>query len=259
MATITRTHKCKLTATLLPPTLLSRHGRTSLVASTTIVETGPVYGLRLAIAVVSALLFAVVAHDVVTNGVLSQQDVQMVAWLRVHGSAALDTLMTWVSFSGGPAITSAYASILIVAYLARRRIAAALAIGMIVYGGALFNIAVKHLFQRGRPVLEDPLMTLPTYSFPSGHAAASTVFGGLICILVWRSGLRGPRAGVASACAVAWVVLVGASRVYLGLHYPTDVVAGTAEGLLWLMVWTIAFDRLGIDLRWPARYGTVST
>ena len=228
------------------------------VAPTTIMETGPVYGARLAIAAASALLFAVVAYDVVTNGVLSERDVQVVAWLGVHGSAALDTLMTWASLSGGPAITSAYASILIVAYLARRRIAAAVAIGTIVYGAAVFNIAVKHLVQRGRPALEGPLMALPTYSFPSGHAAASTVFGGLICLLAWRSGFRGRRAGVAIACAVAWVALVAVSRVYLGLHYPTDVVAGTAEGLLWLMVWTIAFDRLGIDLRWPAGHSKLS-
>jgi membrane-associated phospholipid phosphatase len=80
----------------------------------------------------------------------------------------------------------------------------------------------------------------------------------LICFLTWRSGLRGRRAAITIACAVAWVVLVGISRVYLGLHYPTDVVAGTAEGIAWLMVWTIAFDRLGIDLRWPAGSGTVS-
>jgi membrane-associated phospholipid phosphatase len=229
------------------------------VASTTIMETGPVYGARVAIAVASALLFAAVAYDVVTNGLLSEQDVQVVAWLHVHGSAALDALLTWASFSGGPAITSAYASILIVAYLARRRIVAALAIGTTVYGAALFNIAVKHLVQRGRPALEDPVMTVPTYSFPSGHAAASTVFGGLICVLVWRSGFRGLRGGIAIACMVAWIALVGVSRVYLGLHYPTDVVAGTAEGLLWLMAWTIAFDCLGIDLRWPAGHSTIST
>ena len=221
-------------------------------------ETGPVYGARLAIAAACALLFAVVAHDVVTNGLLSEQDVRVVAWLHVHGSAALDKLMIWASFSGGPAITSAYAAILIVAYLTRRRIAAALMIGTIVYGAALFNIAVKHLVQRGRPALEDPLMTLPTYSFPSGHAAASTVFGGLICILVWRSGLRGARGAIAIACSVTWVALVGVSRVYLGLHYPTDVVAGAAEGLLWLMLSAIAFDRLGIDLRWSAGHSAVS-
>jgi undecaprenyl-diphosphatase len=205
------------------------------------------------------LLFALVAHDVVTNGLFSEQDVQVVAWLHVRGNAALNTVMTWVSLSGGPAITSAYAAILIVVYLVRRRIAASLAIGMIVYGAALLNVAVKNVVKRGRPALEDPLMTLPTYSFPSGHAAASTVFGGLICILAWRSGFRGPRAEIAIACVVAWVALVGISRVYLGLHYPTDVVAGTAEGLLWLMVWTVAFDRYGIDLRWSAGPATVST
>ncbi|MDQ2961805.1 MAG: phosphatase PAP2 family protein [Pseudomonadota bacterium] len=222
-------------------------------------ETRPAYGARLAIAAVFALLFAMVVYDVVTSGVLSERDTQMVAWLHVHGSAALNTFMTWVSLSGGPAITCAYATALIAAYLARRRIAAALAVGSIVYGAALFNIGVKHVIQRGRPALEDPLMTLPTYSFPSGHAAASTVFGGLICILAWRSGFRGLRARIAIACAVAWIALVGISRVYLGLHYPSDVVAGTAEGLFWLMAWTIAVDRLGIDLRWPTHSSTVST
>jgi undecaprenyl-diphosphatase len=220
-------------------------------------ETGPAYGARLAIAVASALLLAAVAHDIVTNGVLSQQDVQVVAWLHVRGNAALNTVMTWVSLSGGPAITSAYAAILIVVYLVRRRIAASLAIGMIVYGAALLNVAVKNVVKRGRPALEDPLMTLPTYSFPSGHAAASTVFGGLICILAWRSGFRGRRVGIAIACA--WIALVGVSRVYLGLHYPTDVIAGIADGLLWLMVWTIACDRLGLDLRWSAGHSTIST
>jgi undecaprenyl-diphosphatase len=167
-------------------------------------------------------------------------------------------MMNWASRSGGPAITSTYAAILIVVYLLRRRVAGALTIAIVVYGGALLNIAMKHLAQRARPALEAPLATLPTYSFPSGHAAASTVFGGVICLLVWHCGSRGPRIGVIAG-VVIWVVLVGLSRVYLGLHYPTDVVAGTAEGVLWVTVSTIALERLGLDFRWQRAPATVST
>lgn len=213
----------------------------------------------LTIAAASALVFAVVTYDVVNNGILSAQDVQAVAWLRARGNAPLQTVMEWASRSGGPAITSVYAAIPIVIYLTRRRVAAALTIAIVVYSGALLNVTMKHLVQRARPALESPLMTLPTYSFPSGHAVASTVFGGLIWILAWKSGLRGLRIGIIAASLVAWVALVGLSRVYLGVHYPTDVVAGTAEGVFWLAVWTIALDRIGLDLRWQAAHTTVST
>ncbi|MEO9161315.1 MAG: phosphatase PAP2 family protein [Casimicrobiaceae bacterium] len=234
-----------------PPVTMCRK-----IIATTMIDTGTVHGVRFAVAAAAALLFAVLAHDVVTHGPLSAHDVAVVAWSSAHRSAALDTWMTRASLSGGPSSTSVYATMLIIACVVGRRMAAGMTIGLIVYGGALLNVAVKHLVQRARPVVDDPLVTLLTYSFPSGHAAASVEFGGLICLLAWRSGFRGTRGAIVIACAVAWVMLVCLSRIYLGLHYPTDVLAGAAEALLWLTGWMAVVDRLGINLGWHCRFNS---
>lgn len=216
------------------------------------------HAIRLSIAVVSALLVAVIAHDVLTEGSLSALDTPVLAWFSTRRNGFLDHWMSWTSLSGGPSATNIYAAILIAAYLLRRRVAPALGVGVLVYGAALTNVGLKDLVRRGRPVVENPLTTLPTFSFPSGHAAASTVFAGLVCLLVLRSGIpRGPAALVV-ALAISWAALVCISRVYLGLHYPTDVTAGVSEGVCWLMIATLVSDWLGVDLRWSDRAGRAS-
>lgn len=207
---------------------------------------------RIGISVVAALLTGFVAHDVLTAGPLSTFDAPTVAWFSSIRNVLLDNLMNSASLSGGPLATSIYAAILIASYLVRRQVVPAFAVGAIVYGAALVNVALKYLVHRGRPVAQDPLITLATFSFPSGHAAASTVFGGLVGFLVLRSKVAHGQVALAVVATIAWVVLVCTSRVYLGLHYPTDIIAGVGEGVCWLMLATLALDRLGIDLRWAS-------
>jgi membrane-associated phospholipid phosphatase len=101
---------------------------------------------------------------------------------------------------------------------------------LVVPVGMLCNLGLKNLVQRARPVHEDPLVQLATYSFPSSHAVASTVFYGMLCALVFTH-TRSPLVrGCAAAVAVAMVLLVTFSRVYLGAHFPSDVIAGVAFG-----------------------------
>jgi membrane-associated phospholipid phosphatase len=223
--------------------------------SETVIATARAQAARLGIAVVAALLVALIAHDVRTEGSLSALDIPVLAWFSSIRSVFLDHLMSWASLSGGPSATSVYAAILIAAYLLRRRVAPALTVGTIGYGAALTNVGLKHLVHRGRPVVEDALTTLATFSFPSGHAAASTVFGGLVCLLMLRSEFSLSPTALVVALAISWVALVCISRVYLGLHYPTDIIAGVSEGVCWLMVATLVSDWLGIDLRWSGRTG----
>ena len=91
------------------------------------------------------------------------------------------------------------------------------------------GLGLKHLVGRARPVIDDALTRAPGYSFPSGHAMNTTATGVTLVILLWPLLGRRGRAVLASAVGSA-VVVTGLDRVYLGAHYPSDVVAGIALG-----------------------------
>ncbi|GAA2727550.1 phosphatase PAP2 family protein [Cellulomonas aerilata] len=92
------------------------------------------------------------------------------------------------------------------------------------------QLVAKQLVQRARPVVEDAVAHAPGYSFPSGHAANTAAACAVVTVLVWP--LLGPRGRLAAAAGAAVVVLVtAADRVLLGVHYPSDVVAGVLLGV----------------------------
>jgi undecaprenyl-diphosphatase len=111
-------------------------------------------------------------------------------------------------------------------------------------GGSVLNVALKHLFHRPRPVFEHPLVTLSSFSFPSGHAMGSTLFylllAGLIAVSVhqWRWRV------LAFVTAVGLVLLIGLTRIYLGAHYVSDVLGAMAAGVAWLASCLTAVETL---------------
>lgn len=107
----------------------------------------------------------------------------------------------------------------------RRSVFAALALG----GASLLNMGSKQLFARVRPDLWDSIAPETTYSFPSGHAMGSMALAVVVVLLAWPSRWRLP---VLAAMAV-FVPMVGLSRIYLGVHYPTDILAGWAAASAW--------------------------
>lgn len=101
-------------------------------------------------------------------------------------------------------------------------------------GGAVLNRLLKGLFSRPRPVFEHPLLLETSYSFPSGHAMEALIaYGFLAYLAVLALGNWQARVGVVFGAALL-VVLIGFSRMYLGVHYFSDVVAGYAAGGVWL-------------------------
>ena len=105
-----------------------------------------------------------------------------------------------------------------------RRSAAWLA-GMMA-GGTLLNLGLKQIYAAPRPDLLPHLDIVHSYSFPSGHSAGNMMFFGALALLA------GGR--VAQALAATMILLIGVSRVWLGVHWPSDVLAGWIEGLGWL-------------------------
>jgi len=119
-------------------------------------------------------------------------------------------------------------------------------------GGMLVNVLMKLAFQRARPSFDHPLMVLTSYSFPSGHVAGATLFYGfLAALLASRSGHWSHKV-MALMAAMLLIALVALSRMYLGVHYLSDVLAAFAEGAAWLTLCVVAIRtwsryRTGID------------
>ncbi len=118
------------------------------------------------------------------------------------------------------------------AALGRRRAAVILVVA--VAGAEALDGILKLLFRRVRPLAYFGLVQPVTYSFPSGHALVSTIFYGVLAaILTIREPSRARRAAIWTLAALA-AGLIGLSRVYLGVHYPSDVLAGYAAAVIWV-------------------------
>jgi membrane-associated phospholipid phosphatase len=112
----------------------------------------------------------------------------------------------------------------------RRQFRDGLFFGIAVIGSAALNIVAKIYFARLRPDLWLSLAPETTYSFPSGHAMGSATLGMALIILCWPTRWRWPT----MVAATLFVFLVGVSRVYLGVHYPSDIIAGWSAASAWV-------------------------
>ncbi|GAB2611741.1 phosphatase PAP2 family protein [Novilysobacter erysipheiresistens] len=130
--------------------------------------------------------------------------------------------------------------VLVLVLLAVRRLRAATFAAVALAGSGLLNVGTKLVFARDRPSLWESITPELTYSFPSGHAMGSATLAWVVVLLAWRTRWRWP----VFAVAVPSVLLVGFSRVYLGVHYPSDILAGWAAASVWAAATYLAVFRL---------------
>ncbi|MEP6739207.1 MAG: phosphatase PAP2 family protein [Caldimonas sp.] len=205
-------------------------------------------GLRLSLSVLLVIgatwLFGGVAEDVVTGDPLVDVDMAIALWFRAHATPGLTRWMLLVTNAHGTVGISILGVAFALYLLWRKDAYWLLALAAVLPGGVLVNLLLKQVFRRARPSLDDPLLHLATYSFPSGHATAATLFYGVLAAYLaarmptWRTRLL-PLAG-----AVFLVAVVGLTRVYLGVHYFSDVVAAAAWSSAWIIMWLVAVDAL---------------
>jgi membrane-associated phospholipid phosphatase len=137
---------------------------------------------------------------------------------------------------------------LILALAWRRRMREGLFAGIAIVGSALLNLTTKQFFARDRPDFWESIAPETTFSFPSGHAMGSATIAWVILLLAWHTRWRWPAALIATAFAG----LVGFSRVYLGVHYPSDILAGWAAASVWTVSVYVLLYRNGIRPWHPA-------
>jgi undecaprenyl-diphosphatase len=186
----------------------------------------------------SVFAFAQVTEDYLTRDPLVDWDVRFASWLHAHSSDWLVTVFKVVTLAGNSVVLIVVVGALAVVFVRRGRMNDAAVLIAALGGAGVINALLKLVFQRPRPELA--FVHLETYSFPSGHAAVATAtFATLAFVVGRRSGRR--RAVAVAATATALIVLVGFSRLYLGVHYLSDVLAGWSFGLAWASLCLIAY------------------
>ena len=157
------------------------------------------------------------------------------ARVHEHASTTLTAMMRAFTFIGGPVALCVLVSSAVLAFWVANLRQEALLMTITFAGAIALEIGLKHVFHRGRPepYFNTPLPT--SFSFPSGHAMyAMYLYGMLAALVVPRTRSRGGRIAILTACSLM-IILIGLSRVYLGVHYPSDVLAGYASALIWVI------------------------
>jgi membrane-associated phospholipid phosphatase len=209
---------------------------------------GTYFGLQMTLGLMvfaaAAWLFGGIAEDVVTGDPHILHDLEVERWFHLHQTPRLNKFLSGVSrLHEWPPVTGA--TVLLMLYLLRRRDWRWMTtVICAVPGGMLLDVLLKVAFHRARPTLSSLAAALHTYSFPSGHVMAATlIYGVSAAYLITRLAAWHFKV-LAVLVAFSMVAVVAFSRVYLGVHYLSDVLAAASAGVTWLAVSLMAVDTL---------------
>lgn len=187
------------------------------------------------VVVAPVIIFAELAEQVSERETLAYDEAILLAVNRLE-APFLDSIAVAITQLGGLiGMVLLVAMCVVVLWLHRRR-ARAVFIVLSVTGAGLLNLLLKSIYQRDRPELWERLVTENTFSFPSGHAMASSALAFGLMVAFWHTRYR-------------WIVVIGAgiymvavafTRLYLGVHYPTDILAGWIVSGMWVSAVTVA-------------------
>ncbi len=170
---------------------------------------------------------------------LSAIDRRVTLAVRSLHAPARDRLVHAITFLGSQRFLIPAAILLSGALLLLHRGSSAKFLGGAMLLGSIWSPVLKRRFRRGRPDLWTPLATEASHSFPSGHATMATIFFGAAGVVGYREAATSvARIGIVAAAA-GLIAAVALSRVYLGAHWLSDVLAGIFLGVLWLVAWAL--------------------
>lgn len=159
-------------------------------------------------------------------------DRSLLLWIHQFANPQLDRIMLFFTALGDPPAVVTIFIITLVWLLMKRRHIDTIRLTIVCVGGVVINQGMKLFFAKPRPELWLRLIAETSFSFPSGHAVGSMVVYGFLGCLIAKE-LHHYK-GYVYAIASALIIAIGLSRLYLGVHYPTDIIAGYGIGFLWL-------------------------
>ncbi len=187
-------------------------------------------GLLFSLGVIA--LFANIAEEV-AEGESRRFDEMVLLWVHWYSPDWLDGMMRFVTILGYYWVVLPLLVLAAYVFYRKGRTISARLLVVSTLGGIALTFVLKNVFERARPDLFESTYVESSYSFPSGHATMAVGFYGTLTLLVvWR--LRGLRRWAVVLGGLVLVLLIGFSRMYLGVHYPTDVLAGFLAAPVWV-------------------------
>jgi undecaprenyl-diphosphatase len=189
------------------------------------------------LALVSLLFWVpVVVFSKIAGEVLEKEpvglDMTILSWIHAQASATYDYIFLFITTMANVEIIGPL-TVLIVAWLVyKKRRQDALVVFSSFTGAAAANVVLKFLFHRDRPAFWHSLIHETGYSFPSGHAMLSSALILSIILITWHTKAR----WFVTVGGLILILLVGISRLYMGVHYPTDIIAGWAASFVWVLI-----------------------
>jgi membrane-associated phospholipid phosphatase len=163
-------------------------------------------------------------------------------WFGSRRTPFTSALFVAITTVGGTVGMGALVATVLAALMARRRYRWAAYLAITSVGGALLNQLLKFHYLRERPDLKAAVLDAMGYSFPSGHAMSGTIILGALAYLAARSIREWKNKSAALSALATFALAIGISRVYLGVHWTSDVGAGFAAGLLWVTATTTGYE-----------------
>ncbi|MFV0604053.1 phosphatase PAP2 family protein [Phascolarctobacterium faecium] len=189
--------------------------------------------VTLVISIVLMEVLVEIAEHTFIKPALQQLELQFIAYVQQFVTPPLTAEVMLVTASGSSTFYLLASALVCCWYLYSRQKDRLYLYLVCLCGGGILNQVLKRIFERVRPDIF-PVIAESGYSFPSGHAMGAICFYGILAYFAGL-GLRSKplRWGLLAAAGI-YILLIGLSRVYLGVHYPTDILAGYAAGATWL-------------------------
>lgn len=191
---------------------------------------------------VAIVTFAKLANDIREQDTLGIDRGVLVQLHNLLGSKVLDIVVPATTDIGGTVGITAITIVAVATCLRWHRFNRALFLAVAISGAVVLNLVLKSLFWRSRPELWQQLVIENGFSFPSGHAMASSALALAVVIALWNTRWR-----VAAVIAGAfYAVYVGFTRLYLGVHYPTDIIGAWMISFAWVALVYMVFSSVKI-------------
>lgn len=199
-----------------------------------------------AVLMICAMILDTLVYGVIRDavrGYIFSFDRTVIEAVRIHTSDSLSRIMMIVTELGAMPFYVVFGGIITIICCFRRHILEGIMLVVCSGGSGLMTLVIKSIVMRIRPDMM-PVIIETGYSFPSGHSVTAVCFYGYLAFLCYRYGrsmwIR--RGGIVINAMM--IVLIGISRIYLGVHYPTDVLGGYIGGIMWFGMSLLLIDYL---------------